>query len=60
MVLQGAGVATPENPLILNAFVTKAIEKMNYQEFKELAPYFFVYITTEEEFLAELIQITRR
>lgn len=60
MVLQGAGVATLENPLILNAFVTKAIEKMNYQEFKELAPYFFGYIQTEEEFLAEPIQITRR
>lgn len=60
MMLQGAGVATLENPLILNAFVTKAIEKMNYQEFKELAPYFFGYIQTEEEFLAEPIQITRR
>lgn len=60
MVLQGADVATLENPLILNAFVTKAIEKMNYQEFKELAPYFFGYIQTEEEFLAEPIQITRR
>ncbi len=60
MVLQGAGVATLENPLILNAFVAKAIEKMNYQEFKELAPYFFGYIQTEEEFLAEPIQITRR
>lgn len=60
MVLQGAGVATLENPVILNAFVTKAIEKMNYQEFKELAPYFFGYIQTEEEFLAEPIQITRR
>ncbi|MBR8674945.1 hypothetical protein QK912_10400 [Lactococcus lactis] len=60
MMLQGASVATLENPLILNAFVTKAIEKMNYQEFKELAPYFFGYIQTEEEFLAEPIQITRR
>lgn len=60
MVLQGGDVATLENPLILNAFVTKAIEKMNYQEFKELAPYFFGYIQTEEEFLAEPIQITRR
>ncbi|WP_350356770.1 hypothetical protein ABLU29_00400 (plasmid) [Lactococcus lactis] len=60
MVLQGADVANLENPLILNAFVTKAIEKMNYQEFKELAPYFFGYIQTEEEFLAEPIQITRR
>lgn len=60
MVLQGADVATLENPLILNAFVTKAIEKMNYQEFKELAPYFFGYIQTEEEFLAEPIQITRK
>ncbi len=60
MVLQGADVATLENPLILNAFVTKAIEKMNYQEFKELAPYFFGYIQTKEEFLAEPIQITRR
>ena len=60
MVLQGADVATLENPLILNAFVTKAIEKMNYHEFKELAPYFFGYIQTEEEFLAEPIQITRR
>ncbi|MCE2140881.1 hypothetical protein GRC93_10245, partial [Streptococcus thermophilus] len=26
MMLQGASVATLENPLILNAFVTKAIE----------------------------------
>lgn len=60
MVLQGADVASLENPLILNAFVTKAIEKMNYQEFKELAPYFFGYIQTKEEFLAEPIQITRR
>lgn len=60
MMLQGASVATLENPLILNAFVAKAIEKMNYQEFKELAPYFFGYIQTEEEFLAEPIQITRR
>ncbi|MDN5475674.1 MAG: hypothetical protein L0G39_01965 [Chryseobacterium sp.] len=60
MMLQGASVATLENHLILNAFVTKAIEKMNYQEFKELAPYFFGYIQTEEEFLAEPIQITRR
>lgn len=60
MALQGSEVATLENPLILNAFVTKAIEKMNYQEFKELAPYFFGYIQTEEEFLAEPIQITRR
>lgn len=60
MALQGAEVATLENPLILNAFVTKAIEKMNYQEFKELAPYFFGYIQTKEEFLSEPIQITRR
>jgi len=60
MALQGPDVANISNPLILNAFVTKAIEKMNYQEFKELAPYFFGYTQTEDEVLAEPIQITRR
>lgn len=40
LVLQGAEVVNIDNAIILNAFVTKAIEKMNYQEFKELAPYF--------------------
>lgn len=60
LVLQGAEVVNIDNAIILNAFVTKAIEKMNYQEFKELAPYFFGYIQTEEETLAEPIQISRR
>jgi hypothetical protein len=60
LALQGAEVVNIDNAIILNAFVTKAIEKMNYQEFKELAPYFFGYIQTEEEILAEPIQISRR
>lgn len=60
LALQGAEVVNIDNAIILNAFVTKAIEKMNYQEFKELAPYFFGYIQTEEDILAEPIQISRR
>ncbi|MGV8957139.1 hypothetical protein [Lactococcus lactis] len=60
IALQGLDVATISHPLILNLFVTKAIEKMNYQEFKILAPYFLGYRQAEDEILAEPIQITRR
>lgn len=42
-----------------NMFVTEAVAAMDYEDFSKIAKYFFGYRMTEEEILAEPIEITR-
>ena len=42
-----------------NMFVTEAIRQMDFEDFSKVAKYFFGYQMTEEEMLAEPIEITR-
>ena len=42
-----------------NMFVTEAIRQMDFEDFSKVAKYFFGYQMTEEEILAEPIEITR-
>lgn len=42
-----------------NMFVTEAVAAMDYEDFSKIAKYFFGYRMTEEEILAEPIEISR-
>lgn len=48
-----------DNASVMNIFVTEAVRLMNFEEFQEIAKYFFGYVQTEEEYLAEPVEISR-
>lgn len=43
-----------------NIFVSEVIRNITYSEFKEVAHHFFTYRQTEEKYLAEPIEVSRR